>query len=304
MDEHSRRRALEYRTGNGLLRCFERIWRCDQPGLLRRRVVAGERTGRTRPAFSNVQDKSPLLAIVHETHRRNTSFSATMASICISTFPLCLRLAGALCAGRISAAISLARAAPRQLVSLAEQLHRTRRPHQLRPQFPRPDGRAIRSVLKRMMAVADLRQGFRRRPVRPFRTADEEAGFARPAGHGADVPILYTGRRRRRCCTSTAARLACHAAGHRGGRHRRCRRLQFGRVPEQSVALPGLRAGMLTAPRVALEPAPAWQPAQRRHRTNCRNGWLPRFGSADDGNDGKGRFRGLRVPSDLSTLWH
>ena len=143
--------------------------------------------------FLQRQDKSPLLAIVHETHPPKYFFLGDDSAdlhFDISALP-----AGWENAVRWAhfGSISLAREPlAGRLVSLAEQLHE----HGVRISYD-PNFRALMDarydpVLKRMMAVADLVKVSDEDLCGLFRTADEEAGFARLRGMNPNVPILYT----------------------------------------------------------------------------------------------------------------
>ncbi len=143
--------------------------------------------------FLQRPDKSPLLAIVHQTHPPKYFFvgddSADLhfdVSALPASWENTVRWAH-------FGGISLAREPlAGRLVNLAERLHE----HGVRISYD-PNFRAVMDegydpVLKRMMAIADLVKVSEEDLRGLFRMADEEAGFARLRAMAPNVPILYT----------------------------------------------------------------------------------------------------------------
>lgn len=143
--------------------------------------------------FLQRPDKSPLLAIVHETHPPTYFFVGDDSAdlhFDVSALP-----AGWENTVRWAhfGGISLAREPlAGRLVSLAERLHERGVRISYDPNFRAVMDECYDPVLRRMMAVADLVKVSEEDLRGLFRTDNEEGAFARLRAMNPDAPVLYT----------------------------------------------------------------------------------------------------------------
>lgn len=161
--------------------CFgDTLWQVSEQSGLDMRFVQ-------RPA------KSPLLAIVHETHPPKYFFVGDDSADL--HFDVAALPAGWESAVRWAnfGCISLARQPlAGRLVSLAERLHAQRVRISYDPNFRAVMDESYDPVLKRMMAIADLVKVSEEDLCGLFRTEDEDAAFDRLRAMNPAAPILYT----------------------------------------------------------------------------------------------------------------
>ena len=143
--------------------------------------------------FLQRHDRSPLLAIVHETHPPKYFFIGDDSAdlhFDIATLP-----AGWEQGVRWAhfGGISLARQPlAERLVSLAERLHRIGVHVSYDPNFRAAMDERYDPILARMMAIADLVKVSEEDLRGLFRTDDEDAAFARLRAMNPQAPVLYT----------------------------------------------------------------------------------------------------------------